>query len=52
VHGPLLSDDGTAWLGTAVLLEAPDAEAARGVLAPDRYDAVEVHRWRFGGRPS
>jgi uncharacterized protein YciI len=49
-YGPLLSDDGTRWLGTAVLLRAPDADAARAVLTPDRYAAVEVHRWQFGGR--
>ena len=41
-----------AWLGTAVLLRAPDAAAARAVLTVDRYAAVEVHSWRFGGRPS
>ena len=31
-YGPLLSDDGTAWLGTAVLLRAPGPDAARAVL--------------------
>ncbi|NBM14707.1 YciI family protein [Streptomyces sp. GC420] len=51
-YGPLLCDDGTTWLGTAALLRAPDPDAARAVLAPDRYAAVEVHNWRFGGRPS
>ncbi|WP_372665047.1 hypothetical protein [Amycolatopsis kentuckyensis] len=49
--GPLLSDDGEAWLGTAVLLRAPDVESARSVLSPGRYAGVEVHRRRFGGRP-
>jgi uncharacterized protein YciI len=49
-YGPLLSDDGTAWLGTAVLLRAPDPEAARAVLTPDRYAGIEVHPWQFGGR--
>ncbi|GGQ27330.1 uncharacterized protein YciI [Actinomadura coerulea] len=49
-YGPLLSDDGGAWLGTAVLLRAPDAGAARAVLTEDRYAAVEVHQWEFGGR--
>jgi uncharacterized protein len=49
-YGPLLSDDGTAWLGTAVLVQAPDPDAARAVLTPDRYAGVEVHRWQFGGR--
>ncbi|MGI5200028.1 YciI family protein [Spirillospora sp. CA-108201] len=49
-YGPLLSDDGAAWLGTAALLRAPDAGAARAVLTQDRYAAVEVHQWEFGGR--
>lgn len=51
-YGPLLSDDGTVWLGTAALVRAPDPDAARAVLTPDRYAAVEVHNWQFGGRPS
>lgn len=51
-YGPLLSDDGSLTLGAAVLLEAPDAQAARAVLDGDRFAAVEVHRWTFGGRPN
>ncbi|MFB7915516.1 YciI family protein [Streptomyces sp. NPDC056061] len=51
-YGPLLSDDGAAWLGTAALVRAPDPVAARAVLTPDRYADVEVHTWQFGGRPS
>ena len=50
--GPLLSDDGAFVLGAAVLLEAPDAQAAERVLAGGRYDGVEVHQWRPGGRPT
>ncbi len=49
-YGPLLSDDGAAWLGTAALVRAPDADTARAVLTPDRYADIEVHRWQFGGR--
>ena len=49
-YGPLLSDDGTRWLGTAALVRAPDPDAARASLTPARYSAVEVHRWQFGGR--
>ncbi|MDX3457319.1 YciI family protein [Streptomyces sp. ME02-8801-2C] len=50
-YGPLLSDDGTTWLGTAALLRAPNPDTARAVLAtPDRYAAIEVHEWQFGGR--
>jgi hypothetical protein len=51
-YGPLFSDDETAWLGTAALLEAPNQEAARTALTPDRYATIEVHNWQFGGRPS
>jgi uncharacterized protein len=49
-YGPLLSDDGTTWLGTAALLRAATPDAARAVLSPGRYAAVEVHDWEFGGR--
>jgi uncharacterized protein len=49
-YGPLLSDDGTAWLGTAALVRAPDPDTARAVLTPERYAAIEVHGWQFGGR--
>ncbi|SMD20700.1 YciI family protein [Lentzea albidocapillata] len=47
-YGPLLSDDGAAWLGTAALVRSADLTSA--VLTLDRYDAVEVHEWEFGGR--
>jgi uncharacterized protein YciI len=49
-YGPLLSDSGAAWLGTAVLVQAPDPGTARAVLTSDRYASVEVHRWDYGGR--
>ncbi|MEV5016562.1 YciI family protein [Streptomyces sp. NPDC053780] len=51
-YGPLLSDDGAGWLGTAALVRAPDADAARSCLTPGRYARIEVHDWQFGGRPS
>jgi uncharacterized protein YciI len=51
-YGPLLSDDGATWLGTAALLRAPDPETARAVLTEERYADIEVHNWQFGGRPS
>ncbi len=50
-YGPLLSDDGTAWLGTAALVRVPDPDSARAVLSAGRYADVEVHHWEFGGRP-
>jgi uncharacterized protein YciI len=49
-YGPLLSDDGAAWLGTAALVRAPDRAAARAVLSAGRYAETEVHNWEFGGR--
>lgn len=49
-YGPLLSDDGTAWVGTAVLIGASDTTAARGVLNADRYSSIDVHNWEVGGR--
>ncbi len=51
-YGPLLSDDGARWLGTAALVRAPDADTARGILTADRYAGIEVHDWQFGGRPA
>ena len=48
-YGPLLSD-GDTWLGTAVLLKAPDPDTARALLNPDRYADIVVHDWEFGGR--
>ncbi|MEO3766283.1 YciI family protein [Streptomyces sp. B8F3] len=49
-YGPLLSDDGATWLGTAALVRAPDADTARAVLTAGAYADVEVHHWQFGGR--
>ncbi|MFJ8579976.1 YciI family protein [Micromonospora sp. NPDC093277] len=51
-YGPLLSDDGSSWLGTAALVRAPDPDQARAVLTQDRYADIEVHNWQFGGRRS
>ena len=55
--GPLLSDDGSEWAGTAMLAELPGRASAEAILAHDpyaragRYDGIEVHSWQFGGRP-
>ncbi|MEV1004798.1 YciI family protein [Nonomuraea sp. NPDC050202] len=49
-YGPLLSDDGATWLGTAALIRATDRDTARTILAPDRHADIEVHDWEFGGR--
>jgi uncharacterized protein len=50
-YGPLLSDNAATWLGTAVLVQAPNRDAARAILIQDQYAAIEVHNWQFGGRP-
>ncbi|MFE2872202.1 YciI family protein [Embleya sp. NPDC059259] len=56
VRGPLLADDGTSWLGTAILAELPDHAAAEAVLANSPYaraglyESTEAHSWCFGGR--
>ncbi|MFD2471400.1 YciI family protein [Amycolatopsis silviterrae] len=49
-YGPLWSDDGTAWLGTAALVQAADVRAAREILTAEHYAAIEVHHWQPGGR--
>jgi uncharacterized protein YciI len=51
-YGPLLSDNGATWLGTAALVRASDPHTARAVLTPHRYAVIEVHNWQFGGRDS
>jgi uncharacterized protein len=51
-YGPLLSDDGSSWPGTAALVRAADPAAASAVLTPDRYADIEVHEWQFGGSPT
>ncbi|MET7550036.1 MULTISPECIES: YciI family protein [unclassified Streptomyces] len=51
-YGPLLSDNGATWLGTAALVRALNPDTARAVLTADRYADIEVHNWQFGGRPS
>jgi uncharacterized protein YciI len=49
-YGPMLSDDGTDWLGTAALLRAPGPDKASAILTAGGYADIEVHRWQFGGR--
>ncbi|HEY2075243.1 MAG TPA: YciI family protein [Streptosporangiaceae bacterium] len=51
-YGPLLSDNGATWLGTAVLVRALDPGRARAVLTSSQYADIEVHNWQFGGRPT
>ena len=52
----LLSDDGSAWAGTVMMIQMPDRAAFDAVWHDDplvkagAYRSVEVHRWMFGGR--
>lgn len=55
--GSLLSDDGSEWVGSAMLVELGTRAAVDAVLANEPYTRaglyanVEIHDWRFGGRP-
>jgi uncharacterized protein len=50
-YGDLLALDSGSPLGRAALLEAPDSDAAARALPAGDRGRVEVHPWRFGGRP-
>jgi len=57
-RGPLLSDDGLEWVGSAMLVEAPGRAAVEEMLADepyvkaDLYESMEILDWQFGGRPA
>jgi uncharacterized protein YciI len=57
LRGPLLSDDGAAWVGSALLVQVGDRAAVEVMLAgapymqAGLYTSVEIHDWQFGGRP-
>ncbi len=54
VRGPLLDDDGADPIGSLMLLDVPDLDAGRELLAGDPfrkagiYKETTYHRWRFG----
>jgi uncharacterized protein len=56
-RGPLLSDDGTEWIGSVMLVELPGRAAVEAMVSGDpyasagMYASVEIHDWQFGGRP-
>jgi len=56
-YGPLLSEAGTDWLGTALLVESADHGTAEKIVNDSpyaqagMYEQTEIHNWRFGGRP-
>jgi hypothetical protein len=53
-RGPLLSDDGSAWVGTVTIVELADRDAVEAMVRGDpcagRSANVEIHDWQFGGR--
>jgi uncharacterized protein YciI len=54
--GPLLSDDGAGWVGSALLVQLGDRAAVEAMLAgapyvqAGLYASVGLHDWQFGGR--
>jgi uncharacterized protein YciI len=53
-RGPLLTDDGASSVGSVILMDIPDMDAARALMADEPffkngcYQDVTFHRWRFG----
>ncbi|HMN52003.1 MAG: YciI family protein [Xanthobacteraceae bacterium] len=51
--GPLLADDGETMIGSMLILDAPNREAAEAILAEDPYkkvhlfSKVEIRPWRW-----
>jgi uncharacterized protein YciI len=56
LRGPLLSEDGAGWVGSALLVQLRDRAAVEAMLAgapyvqAGLYASVEIHDWQFGGR--
>lgn len=56
-RGPILSDDGNEWQGSANLICLPHREAVKDFLGHEPYylsglyDRVVIERYKFGGRP-
>jgi uncharacterized protein YciI len=54
--GPLLAEDGSAWLGDAFAVDSRTREAVEELIDADPlaraelYGRVEIHHWEFGGR--
>ena len=53
ICGPLLSDDGQSMIGSLLILQADNKEAAEKILAEDPYrkaglfGSVELRQWRW-----
>ena len=54
VRGPLLDDAGEPGVGSVLLLDVPDMQAARDFMAEEPFykagcfEDITFHRWRFG----
>ena len=53
-RGPLVADDGEEPIGSVLLLDVPDMDAARAFMEQEPfysngvYKDINFHRWRFG----
>lgn len=53
-RGPMLADDGVSSIGSVLLLDIPDMDAARSLMENEPffnaglYQDITFHRWRFG----
>lgn len=53
-RGPMLTDDGESSVGSVILLDVPDMDAARAMMEIEPffkagcYEKITFHRWRFG----
>ena len=58
VRGPLLSDDGAEWQGSAMLVEMRDRASVEEFVAGEPFARaglfgdMQIHNWQFGGRPA
>jgi uncharacterized protein YciI len=54
IHGALVADDAAQAIGSALLLDVPDMDAARTFMEKEPFyshglfQQVNFHRWRFG----
>ena len=56
LRGPVLSEDGAGWVGSALLVQLRDRAVVEAMLAgapyvqAGLYASVEILDWQFGGR--
>jgi uncharacterized protein len=54
VYGQLLSSGDGARTGLGFTVEAASRNEVHALIDthPDLFESIEIHRWRFGGRPA